>query len=167
MRAYIGLGSNLGDRAAALDAAIEAIAATPGIAVTATSRVRDTEPVGVAGQPRFLNAVLEIETRLAPATLLARLLEIEAKLGRVRAERWGPRIIDLDLLLYGTRSIDSDRLTVPHPRLAERLFVLEPLAELCPNVRVPGTGRTVSQLLDVVLDGRGGTRRRTARRTRG
>ncbi len=165
MRAYIGLGSNLGDRAAALDAAIEAIAATPGITVTATSRVRDTEPVGVADQPRFLNAALEVETRLAPEKLLDRLLEIEAQLGRVRAERWGPRVIDLDLLLYGTRAFESERLTVPHPRLTDRRFVLEPLAELCPNLRVPGTGRTVSQLLDASLDGRG-TARRTARRAR-
>ena len=152
MRAYLGLGSNLGDRAAALDAAIEAIAATPGLRVTATSRVRETEPEGVTDQPRFLNAVLEIETRLGPARLLERLLEIEARLGRVRDARWGPRVIDLDLLLWGTRSVRTPFLTLPHPRLASRRFVLEPLAELCPNLRVPGTGRTVHALLEGLLD---------------
>ncbi len=152
MRAYIGVGSNLGDRAAAIDAAIEALAATPGLRVTATSRVRETDPVGLTGQPRFLNAVIEVETRLSPAALLKRLLAIEDRLGRVRTTRWGPRIIDLDLLLHGSRVVKTKSLTLPHPRLAERAFVLEPLAELRPDLKVPGTGRTVSALLDAVTE---------------
>lgn len=152
MRAYIGVGSNLGDRATAIDAALEALAATPGLRITATSRVRETEPVGVPDQPKFLNAVIEVQTRLSPAALLKRLHAIEDRLGRVRKARWGPRIIDLDLLLHGSRIVATESLTLPHPRLAERVFVLEPLAELCPDLKVPGTGRTVMQLLDAVTE---------------
>src|SRR6185295_12764459 len=108
----------------------------------------ETEPWGVSGQPRFLNAVAEIETDLDPAALLDRLLDVERGLGRVRKEKWGPRTIDLDLLLYGDRTVDSDALSVPHPRLHERRFVLEGLAELCPDRTVPGLDRTVRELLE-------------------
>ena len=141
--AYIGLGSNLGDRRAMIAGALERLRPRR------VSAVVETEPWGVVDQPRFLNAVAEIETELAPPALLDRLLEIERELGRVRKQKWGPRTIDLDLLLYGDRRIVSPVLTVPHPRLHERKFVLEGLAELCPEAAVPGLGRTVRQLLEV------------------
>ena len=140
--AYIGLGSNLGDRRAMIDGALERLRPRR------VSTIVETEPWGVADQPRFLNAVAEIETDLEPAELLDRLLDVERGLGRVRREKWGPRTIDLDLLLYGDRQVASDTLSVPHPRLHERKFVLEGLAELCPDRTVPGLGRTVLQLLE-------------------
>ena len=140
--AYIGLGSNLGDRRAMIAGALERLRPAR------VSTIVETEPWGVVDQPRFLNAVAEIETELAPPALLDRLLEIEAELGRVRQRKWGPRTIDLDLLLFGDRRIVSPVLTIPHPRLHQRLFVLEGLAELCPDLAVPGHDRTVRQLLD-------------------
>jgi 2-amino-4-hydroxy-6-hydroxymethyldihydropteridine diphosphokinase len=140
--AYIGLGSNLGDRRALIARAIDRLQPRR------VSSVVETEPWGVTDQPRFLNAVAEIETDVAPGALLDRLLDLERELGRVRAERWGPRAIDLDLLLFGDRTVSAPSLTVPHPRLHERLFVLEGLAELCPDLRVPGLDRTVRDLLD-------------------
>ncbi len=134
-RAYVGLGANLGDREATIGAAV---AALPG--VVAVSRLRETEPVGVVGQPPFLNGAVLLETDLPPRELLGRLLAIERQLGRERRERWGPRTIDLDLLLYGDVVVDEPGLTVPHPRLHERRFALEPLAELDPALEVPGRG---------------------------
>jgi 2-amino-4-hydroxy-6-hydroxymethyldihydropteridine diphosphokinase len=111
------------------------------------SSLRETEPWGVVDQPNFVNAVAELDTAEGAHALLARLLDVERELGRVRnGERWGPRTIDLDLLLYGEEQLDEPGLTVPHPRLSERLFVLEPLAELSPALLVPGLG-TVSDLL--------------------
>jgi 2-amino-4-hydroxy-6-hydroxymethyldihydropteridine diphosphokinase len=139
--AYVGLGSNLGDRRALLDSALAALRPLR------VSRVLETEPWGRGDQPAFLNAVAEIETDEAPDALLARLLDVEARHGRVRRERWGPRTLDLDLLLYGDRVVSAPGLEVPHPRLAERRFVLEGLAELCPDVEIPGLGRTVRALL--------------------
>jgi len=141
MRAYVGLGANLGDREAALRAAVERLDETPGIDVVAVSSFRETAPVGVAGQPDFLNGAVAVETILGPRELLEALLAIERGLGRVRGtERYGPRTIDLDLLLYGDARIDEPGLRVPHPRLHERLFVLEPLHELDPALEVPATG---------------------------
>ena len=134
--AYVGLGSNLGDREATIRAAI---AALPG--VVAVSALRETDPVGVVDQPRFLNGAARLETDLSARQLLDALLAIERELGRERRERWGPRTIDLDLLLYGDTAVDEPGLTVPHPRLHERRFVLEPLAELDPALVVPGRGR--------------------------
>jgi len=141
-RAYVGLGSNLGDREEAIRGAAAAIGATR------LSTIRETEPWGYEEQPLFLNAVAEIETALGPRDLLEELLEVERRLGRERASgpRYGPRTIDLDLLLYGDETIDEPRLTVPHPHLHERRFVLEPLAELDAGLVVPGWGR-VSDLL--------------------
>lgn len=139
--AYVGLGSNLGDRRALLASAVAELAPRR------VSKVVETEPWGREDQPRFLNAVAEIETDEAPEALLARLRDVEDRHGRVRTERWGPRTLDLDLLLYGDQRVSSPGLEVPHPRLAERPFVLEGLAELCPDARVPGLNRTVSQLL--------------------
>ena len=141
IRAYIGLGSNVGDRRALLEAALDRLAPTR------VSTIVETEPWGRGDQPHFLNAVAEVETRLDGEALLDRLQDVERELGRVRSERWGPRTLDLDLLLYGDRVIRTDRLAVPHPWLAQRRFVLEGLAELCPDLRVPGLHRTVRELL--------------------
>ena len=139
--AYVGLGANLGDREAAIRAAAEAIGARR------LSPIVETEPWGYEDQPRFLNAVAELDTDLSPRALLERLLEVERALGRDRSgPRWGPRTIDLDLLLYGEERIAEPGLEVPHPRLHERAFVLEPLAALVPELRIPGHG-TVSEAL--------------------
>ncbi len=147
-RAYVGLGSNLGDRERALLAALDALGAEPGIEVVGVSRLRETEPVGVVDQPRFLNGAAALETELPPRELLDRLLGVERRFGRDRgAERpLGPRTLDLDLLLYDGETIDEPGLLVPHPRLHERRFVLEPLADLDPGLDVPGRGR-VDELL--------------------
>ena len=143
-RAYVGLGSNLGDREATIRAALDAL---PG--VVAVSRLRDTEPVGVTDQPPFLNGAAAVETELPARELLQTLLEIERALGRERLERWGPRTIDLDLLLYGDANVDEPGLTVPHPHLHERRFALEPLAELDPELVVPGRGRVRDLLAEL------------------
>ena len=140
-RAYIGLGANLGDREATLLAAVAALGATDGIEVVAVSTFRETDPVDYLEQPRFLNGAVAVETALAPRELLDALLAVERSLGRTRdGPRFGPRTIDLDLLLYGDESFDEPGLTVPHPRLHERAFALEPLAELDPGLVVPGHG---------------------------
>jgi 2-amino-4-hydroxy-6-hydroxymethyldihydropteridine diphosphokinase len=140
-RAYVGLGANLGDREAAILRAAELLQARR------LSTIRETEPWGYVEQPPYLNAVAEIETDLRPQPLLERLLGIERSLGRLRlGPRWGPRTIDLDLLVYGDEMVDEPGLTVPHPLLHERLFVLEPLVELDPSLKIPGKG-TVSTLL--------------------
>ena len=144
--AYVGLGSNLGDRRAMLDGAVAELGNTPGVRVLRVSSVHETEPVGPP-QPRYLNAVAEVETSLAPRALLDRLLAVETRFGRVRGERWGPRTIDLDLLLHGGLVIDEPGLSVPHPRMTERAFVLAPLCELVPEGRHPVLGRTFRQLL--------------------
>jgi 2-amino-4-hydroxy-6-hydroxymethyldihydropteridine diphosphokinase len=139
--AYIGIGSNLGEREVTIRHALELLASDPDLEVEAVSAIRETDPVGVVDQPRFLNAAIRLTTELAPGLLLERLLAVEHKLGRVRdGERYGPRTIDLDLLLYGAEIVDEPGLCVPHPRLAERRFVLEPLAELDPGLVVPGLG---------------------------
>ena len=142
-RAYVALGSNLGDREATLRSALEALAAEPGIDVVAVSRFYDTEPVGYVDQPRFLNGAAALETELPARELLERLLAVELRFGRSRDDvpSQGPRTLDLDLLLYGDAEIDEPGLRVPHPRLHERRFVLEPLADLDPALEVPGNGQ--------------------------
>jgi 2-amino-4-hydroxy-6-hydroxymethyldihydropteridine diphosphokinase len=142
-RAYVALGSNLGDREGTLRSALETLAAEPGIDVVAVSRFYDTEPVGYVDQPRFLNGAAALETELPARELLERLLAVELRFGRSREDvpPQGPRTIDLDLLLYGDAEIDEPGLRVPHPRLHERRFVLEPLADLDPALRVPGNGQ--------------------------
>ena len=135
--AYVGLGANLGDREATIRAALAALAKEDGIEVVAISTLRETEPVGVGPQPRYVNGVAELNTSLLPRVLLDCLLATEERFGRVRVPgEHGPRTLDLDLLLYGDEQIDEPGLTVPHPRLHEREFVLEPLAEL--GVKVSG-----------------------------
>jgi len=150
--AYVGLGANVGNRRENLDHAVELLAAEPGVRVLAVSSVRETDPVGYEDQPRFLNAACAVETELGPRELLERLLAIERALGRERTgPRFGPRTIDLDLLLYGNETLDEPGLTVPHPRLAERLFVLEPLHELAPDLVWPD-GRAIRDLVATQLE---------------
>jgi 2-amino-4-hydroxy-6-hydroxymethyldihydropteridine diphosphokinase len=146
-RAHVGLGSNLGDRAATLSRAVELLGQEPGIEVIAVSSFRETDPVGYVDQPRFLNAAAALETSLAPRALLVVLLEVERELGRTRlGPRYGPRTVDLDLLLVDGVVLDEPGLTLPHPRLHERAFVLEPLEELDPDIVVPGHGRVADLL---------------------
>jgi 2-amino-4-hydroxy-6-hydroxymethyldihydropteridine diphosphokinase len=140
-RAYLGLGANLGDREGTLRAAVAALEATEGVRVAAVSSFRETDPVGYLDQPRFLNGAMAVDTTLGPCELLEALLAVERSLGRTRdGPHFGPRTIDLDLLLYGDESVDEPGLTIPHPRLHERAFALEPLAELDPGLVVPGQG---------------------------
>jgi 2-amino-4-hydroxy-6-hydroxymethyldihydropteridine diphosphokinase len=146
IEAYIGLGSNVGDRMGNLKAALRLLAREPGFHLRALSRVWDTAPVGLP-QPRFLNAALGIGTLLSPRATLRRLLDIEEQVGRVRREKWGPREIDLDLLLYGARLVSEGALRVPHPRLHERAFALAPLSEIAPEVVHPALLRTIAELL--------------------
>lgn len=146
--ALIGLGSNMGDRRENLEGAMQALQNVPGVSVRHVSSFLDTEPVGgPPGQGRYLNAAAALETTLDPFKLLRLLQQIEARFGRVRTLQWGPRTLDLDLLLYDDRVIDTPELTVPHPRLAGRMFVLEPLAEIAPSAVEPVSKRTIAELL--------------------
>lgn len=142
VKAFVGLGSNLGERDVTLRAAIGRLCGLPDIEVIQASSFRDTDPVGLVDQPRFLNGAVELETGLTARALLGALLELERAFGRDRSAGplHGPRTLDLDLLLYGAETIDEPLLNVPHPRLHERRFVLEPLAELDPDLEVPGQG---------------------------
>ena len=141
-RAYVGLGSNLGDRESTIRAALAELDAAAGVEVVAVSTLHDTDPVGFLDQPRFLNGVAALETERPARELLELLLAVEARFGRDRSSvpAQGPRTLDLDLLLYGDAELDEPGLRVPHPRLHERAFVLEPLAELDPGLNVPGKG---------------------------
>jgi 2-amino-4-hydroxy-6-hydroxymethyldihydropteridine diphosphokinase len=148
-RVYLSLGSNLGTREANLRAALDQLAQA-GLHVLRQSSLYETEPQDVPDQPWFLNLVVEAATGLAPETLLGRLQQIEARLGRHRLEPKGPRTIDLDILLYDDLTLSTPALNIPHPRFAERKFVLEPLAEIAPGLRHPATGQTVEELLAAV-----------------
>jgi 2-amino-4-hydroxy-6-hydroxymethyldihydropteridine diphosphokinase len=130
---YLGLGSNLGDRRQNLERAIALLDQTPGVRVSRVSSQRVTPPFGVKDQPEFLNAVVEADVDLDPPALLAAVKGIEAAMGRVPTYRWGPRLIDIDILLYDRLRWESPELTIPHPGLLERPFVTEPLAELAPE----------------------------------
>ena len=142
VEAYVGLGANMGDAAASVDAAIGRLDRYPGVRVLARSSLYRTPAWGVTDQPDFVNAVARVQTTLDPRQLLDALLSIERDAGRdrSRAHRWGPRELDLDLLLYGDERIDMPGLHVPHPHMHERAFVLVPLAEIAPSLLVPGHG---------------------------
>ena len=148
---FLLLGSNLGDRAATLQSAIRHISERVGF-VSLHSSVCETEPWGVADQPAFLNQVLRVETELAPEEVLRIILDIEHELGRVRYERWGARVIDIDLLYYSDLVLDTARLTLPHPRLQDRLFTLIPLAEIAPDFIHPVFKMTSAALLESCPD---------------
>jgi 2-amino-4-hydroxy-6-hydroxymethyldihydropteridine diphosphokinase len=145
-RAYVGLGANLGPREVTLLRAADLLAAAEGVEVVAVSQLRETEPFGVVDQPPYLNGAVALDTSLSARGLLDLLLETERGLGRVRDERWGPRTVDLDLLVYGEQVIDEPGLRVPHPRLGERRFALEPLADLDPALEIPGLGQVSAAL---------------------
>lgn len=145
VRCFLGLGTNLGDRLATLQAAVDRLDETSGVRVVRSSRVYETAPVGGPAQPDFLNAVVQVETDLSPRDVLAACLAVEEGLGRVRTERWGPRTIDIDVLTYGHEAIAEPGLDIPHPRMHERGFVLAPLLELAADPPLPG-GRRVSGL---------------------
>lgn len=145
--AFLSLGSNLGERLENLEGAIDKIGESAQINVTKVSPVYETEPVGVKGQEWFLNLALEIQTSLEPSALLERLLSIEDQMGRKREKKRNPRSVDLDILLYDHRIVDSDRLTIPHPRMHERRFVLLPLAQIAPRLSHPRLKRSVEELL--------------------
>ena len=152
-RAVLSLGSNQGDRMVILQGAVDALAATPGVAVVAVSGVFETEPVGGPQQPDFLNAVVVADTSLSPAALLERAQAVEQQFGRARAERWGPRTLDVDIVAMGDLVLDEADLVVPHPRAAERAFVLVPWAEADPAAVLPGAGAVAD--LVAALDVRG------------
>ena len=155
--AYISIGSNLGDRLGYIREAIRKLEHSKDVEICKASSVYETEPVGHEDQPRFLNMVLELKTTREPLSLLEHLLGIENQMGRKREQRWGPRNIDLDLLLYDDVVLNSDKLTLPHPRMHQRGFVLVPLAEIAPKVVLPSLKKTVERLLkELCLDSNSG-----------
>jgi 2-amino-4-hydroxy-6-hydroxymethyldihydropteridine diphosphokinase len=147
-RVYLGLGANIGDRVGQLRRGLRSLA--PDVTIEAVSPLYETEPVGVADQPPFLNAVCSAWTALDPHALLSRLKSIEYEVGRRPGPRWGPRPLDLDILVYGNEVVAAPDLQIPHQRMAERAFVLCPFADLAPDLHVPGLGRTVRELLGQV-----------------
>ena len=136
--AYLGLGTNLGDRKANLRTAAKLLDSNESVDIVALSSLYSTQPVGVEDQPDFINAVIAIKTTLSPAELLKLCNDVELQLGRVRTIRWGPRVIDIDILLYNDVVVNDNDLIIPHPRMMERAFVLIPLAEIAPDVMLPG-----------------------------
>ena len=151
--AYVALGANLGDPAATIRAAFGALANLPESRVVHCSSLYRTAPVGNTEQPEFINAVAALETTLAPESLLDALFDIEARFGRIRTKKNGPRTLDLDLLLYNNQQLNLPRLTLPHPRLHLRAFVLYPLAELAPDLQLPGRGSIAAWLPAVANQG--------------
>lgn len=153
---YLGLGSNLGDRKDNLDNAIDALQNHEDIDVTNRSKVHETEPYGKTDQPEFMNMCVEIDTNMSPLNLLETILGIEHSLGRVRAEAWGPRSIDIDILLYEDLELKLDDLSIPHKEMHKRSFVLEPLAEIAGGAKHPGFGLTVNELREKLDSGEPG-----------
>ncbi|NGQ96402.1 2-amino-4-hydroxy-6-hydroxymethyldihydropteridine diphosphokinase [Brevibacillus sp. SYP-B805] len=155
VRAYLALGSNMGEREQQLVRALKALQAAPGITVTALSKVYETEPVGYVEQGAFLNMVAAIETELPPLALLETVLAVEQELGRVRTVRWGPRTIDIDILLYGEERIDLPHLQIPHPEMTRRAFVLVPLADVWHGGPLPFWGQTIEACIRLAEDAKG------------
>lgn len=151
-RVFLGMGSNMGNRARRLEQAAELIAKLPDTEVVRLSSVYETEPWGVSGQMDFLNQVAEIRTGLSPAGLLKACQAVEHRLGRERKKRWGPRTIDIDILFFGGAVIEEENLRIPHPAAAGRRFVLAPLAEIAPGFTDPESGRTVTEMLEACAD---------------
>ncbi len=152
-KVYLGLGSNLGDREQNLRKALSVLDETDGITVRSASSCYETEPVGsVTGQDDFYNAVAEIETALSPQELLTRIKSVERELGRLSGERWGPRVIDIDILLWNNNILHQEGLTVPHPEMTARAFVLTPLAEIAPDVVHPVARKSVAELASQLDD---------------
>ena len=145
---FVALGSNLGDREAYLEQAVEELRAVDSIALVKESSIIETGPVGGPPQDRFLNQVVEIETTLSPDALLAEMQRVERALGRIRREKWGPRTIDLDILLYDNKVVCRPGLQIPHPRMHERMFVLKPLCEIAPDVVHPTIGKRICEILE-------------------
>jgi len=145
---FLGFGSNLSNREGNITLARELIRKIPGVRILGSSSLFETEPVGITDQPRFINAVVEIETSLPPRELLERVKEIERKIGRQKTFRWGPREIDIDILTYGNQTIHDDILTIPHPEMTKRVFVLLPLLEIAPEFVHPASNKTVRELLE-------------------
>lgn len=153
-RVFLGLGSNLGDRYDNLQQAIRLISSIPEINLVKSSSIYETKPFGYLEQPNFLNMVIEINTSLKADELLKTILNIEKDIGRIREKRWGPRIIDIDILLYGNDSIDSEDLKVPHPYICERLFVLIPLKEIY-NGRIPNSSQSIEKMINDLDNNKG------------
>ena len=144
---FLGLGSNLGDKEANIREALGRLARHPNVRLEQVSSLYETAPIGFTEQPDFVNAVVLIETRLSPVDLLHAVLGIENDMGRVRNRHWGPRVIDIDLLLFNNTEMDTPELTLPHPRMMERAFVMAPLAEIAPDLELPG-GRKPQDVLE-------------------
>jgi len=151
-KAYIGVGSNLGDKVGNCHMAVDKVDALPGCSVQARSGLYRTEPVGVEDQDWYVNGAICVDTELSPRDLLVHLMAIEASMGRVRKEKWEARIIDLDILLYGSHRINEEGLIIPHPLMHSRRFVLVPLNQLDPQLVHPGFGRTISALLEICAE---------------
>ncbi len=148
---FIGLGSNLGDRVANIRMALEKLSSQPEIKIRAVSSFYLTKPVGFQDQPDFVNAVAALETDLSPKEMLSVILKIENEMGRVRNFKWGPRNIDIDILLYDNLVLDTRELKIPHPFMTERAFVMKPLAEIAPKLKLPD-GRTVKEIINGLDD---------------
>ena len=153
--AYLGLGTNMGDREENLKAAMRLLSADAGIRAQGWSRIYETEPWGLTDQPKFLNIAVEVATTLTPEVLLTLCKQVEGTLGRVPGPRWGPRLIDVDILLYGSEVVDLPQLQIPHPRLHLRAFALVPLAEIAPDVLHPSLQRGIRQLASESADREG------------
>lgn len=160
MRVFISIGSNLGDRIANCRNAVRRIAAGSTMTLIKESSLYETEPWGVTGQGPFINSAIEVDTMLEPLELFAFLKSIESEMGRAKSERWGPRVIDLDIIFYGDKIVTGESLTIPHPSVRERAFVLVPLNEIAPDFIDPVTGKRVSGLLKELSD-KGGVKKVT------